>query len=198
MSQIDWSKAPEWADAHGDVHCITTRNIWFNDNVYMYVGDSRSYQWMDLSTDLIHNHGRRSVTNIQARPVPWTGEGLPPVGIDVEIHNKSGRGVVEGAESFIGTTCKVLATFVNMNGYEMVSVEDSGGSCMCFRADTCGPIRTPEQIAAKVRDKAAEELYLTINWASTAYEWANLSSGRREDYFKAIDAGYRKFEIVEN
>lgn len=116
------------------------------------------------------------------RPAPdWTGEGLPPVGIDVEIHNKSGRGVVEGAEGFIGTICKVLATFVNMNGYEMVSVEDSAGFCMCFRADMCGPVRTPEQIAAEEREKGITEM--RRQW-SLGGEW---------DKFVALwDAGYRK------
>jgi hypothetical protein len=147
MSQIDWSKAPEWADAHGDVHCITTRNIWFNDNVYMYVGDSRSYKWMDLSTDLIHNHGRRSVTNIQARPVPWTGEGLPPVGTVCEALITSSLGAREWRKCKVIHHCRTSAAVAH--GPEFGLVEWGHG----FR-----PIRTPEQIAAEEREKSIKAI----------------------------------------
>lgn len=102
-------------------------------------------------------------------PEEWTGEGLPPVGIDVEIHNKTCRSVVDGAESFIGTNCKVLATFVNVNGYEMVAVEDTAGACMCFRADMCGPVRTPEQIAAEEREAEVKEMQAVVQSAEFGY-----------------------------
>lgn len=69
------------------------------------------------------------------------GKGLTPVGVKVEIN---------------GAICTVVASFTNMHGYELVSVEDSEGQCMCFRADMCSPIRTAEQLEAEERVKAAQ------------------------------------------
>jgi|GEM_PF-1411353 len=124
----------------------------------------------------------------------WHGEGQPPIGIYVQIHNKTCRGVVEGAESFIGTNCKVLSTFVNVNGYEMVAVEDAAGACMCFRADMCGPVRTPEQIAAEEREKAILQMaYDCGDWWRSETNTTCLPP----IFAAAYDAGYRKFEIVE-
>ena len=54
------------------------------------------------------------------------------------------------------------------------------------------PIRTPGQIAEKERDQAIEDLYFTINWDEGRETWPIISSGRKADYAKAIDAGYRK------
>lgn len=125
----------------------------------------------------------------QAVTEEWTGEGQPPVGIDVEIHNKPCRGVVEGAESFIGTNCKVLAVFANVNGYEMVAVEDTAGACMCFRVDMCGPVRTPEQIAAEERETELNRMVATVSMLDKG--WA------RKVCAGLYDAGYRKFEIVD-
>ena len=189
MSQVDWSKAPEWAGcvitscASDAERIMYWAEPWGTDGKRCQFGrEDRSHR---PSEDVADTSGiNHSWQLIENRPVAWTGEGLPPVGIDVEIHNKSGRGVVEGAESFIGTTCKVLAAFINMNGFEMVSVEDSGGSCMCFRADMCGPVRTPKQIAAEAREQAIKDL---MKIDDVYYEQAAA----------IYDRGYRKFEIVE-
>lgn len=177
------SQTPEGATHFGQgYHC----KFWVKD-----IRPGVSYQFANVYHDGPTNWMIRlgePEYPITAIEPTWTGEGLPPAGIDVEIHNKSGRGVVEGAESFIGTTCKVLAAFVNMNGFEMVSVEDSGGSCMCFRADMCGPVRTPEQIAAEVRQLVIDELVQLMR----------RSSGNESAAAKMYDAGYRKFEILDN
>lgn len=122
----------------------------------------------------------------------WSGEGLPTVGIDVEIHNKTCRGVVEGAESFIGTNCKVLATFVNVNGYEMVAVEDTAGACMCFRADMCGPVRTPEQIAAEERSREVDAAFNLVNETTQVPGEIVRQNILRRAVEAMINAGYRK------
>ena len=140
--KIDWNEAPEWADGHGEVHCLTTKKIWFNEHAYMYVGDSRSYQWCGQDADLVHNHGRKSVTNITLRPAPWTGEGLPPVGTVCEYFSSLGEWRV----------CRIVAhdglnaVFNCLNEYG-AHIADG------FRA-----IRTPEQIAAEQYERDASEL----------------------------------------
>lgn len=126
-------------------------------------------------------------------PVEWNGEGLPPVGVEVEIHNPENYGVIAGAEEFIGAKVKVLSAFTNARGIDIAAVEDCHGACMCFRADMCRPIRTPEQIGAEVRDKDCEEMLSIIK----ASPWG-MTAGPHEVIALLYDASYRKFEIVEN
>lgn len=54
------------------------------------------------------------------------------------------------------------------------------------------PDRTAEQVAAEEREKAVADLYFTINWSEGRETWPFISNGRKADYEKAIDAGYRK------
>ena len=128
----------------------------------------------------------------RAERIPvWNGEGLPPVGLDVEI--KRGNCTwIDGDEWQIGKTATVMASFLNSRDIEMASVQFPGGHCECILARCLSPIRTAEQVAAEEREKAAKELYMTINWDSKPGTWENLLQARRDDYRKAIDAGYRK------
>ena len=180
--KIDWSKAPEgathyyknspqpWRDLSG---CVWK---YFSHGEWLLASPAGKSAWLlrELGTVLF------------ARPLPqtWTGEGLPPIGIDVEIHNKTGLSVVEGAEGFIGSKCTVMATFTNMHGYEIVSVEDDSGSCMCFRAHMCFPVRTPEQVAADERKVEIDAMYRIF------YEAPGLAS--QGGIAALYDAGYRK------
>lgn len=132
---IDWNEAPEWAAGHGEVTCITTKKIWFNELVYMYVGDSRSYQWCGADPELVHNHGRRSVTNVTMRPTPWTGKGLPPVGTVCVAFHPSRKEWLK---------VKVLDRQVASECYACRDDKDYLWWSTKFR-----PIRTPEQIAAE-------------------------------------------------
>lgn len=184
MTQIDWNEAPEWADGHGEVHCLTTRKIWFNEHVYMYIGDSRSYQWCGKDADLVHNHGRKSVTNVTLRPAAWTGSGLPPVGTMVELVDK-GYGLREGATPFLQGQWAVAASFVMSSGTEMAVLD--GGSeygCEVFRVEMLIPARTPAQLAAEEREKAIEDM------CNTSFDKVTPRSAGL-----LYDAGYRKVEV---
>lgn len=118
--------------------------------------------------------------------VEWNGEGLPPVGAVCENQfPPSGWKKVK-----IIAHDEVKAVFRLDDGYQESYF---GGSVGDFRL-----IRTPEQIAAEERDREIADLYFTINWNEGRETWPIISSGRKADYAKAIDAGYRKFEIVDN
>ena len=111
--------------------------------------------------------------------VPWDGEGLPPVGAVCEV----------STPQMDGSRIKVIIRFV---GEERIVAHD-GEAERCWLIKNCQfrPIRKPEQIAADEREAAGKELYLTINWNDTAESWDRIGQ-RRDDYLKAIDAGYRK------
>lgn len=89
--------------------------------------------------------------------VEWDEVGLPPVGLDVEI--KRGNCTwIDGDEWQIGKTATVMASFLNSRDIEMASVQFPGGHCECILARCLSPIRTAEQVAAEVRDKAIKEM----------------------------------------
>ena len=157
-------------------------------------------EWPDDSVGLIVD-GNQACTRAEwqaavdalnaPKVVEWDGAGLPPVGLDVEI--KRGNCTwIDGDEWQIGKTATVMASFLNSRDIEMASVQFPGGHCECILARCLSPIRTAEQVAAEEREKSAKELYMTINWDSKPGTWENLLQARRNDYRKAIDAGYRK------
>lgn len=131
----------------------------------------------------------------------WNGEGLPPVGA-VCVWDGCTFAAEDPKEPdlHVGDQVKIIAHFKD-GDFDLAAFTfnprihnpDRGtawvnqGAHGCFR-----PIRTPEQIEAEERENAACELYRTINWHGGVPEWKNQTADRRNDYFKAIDAGYRK------
>ena len=94
----------------------------------------------------------------RAERIPvWNGEGLPPVGLDVEI--KRGNCTwIDGDEWQIGKTATVMASFLNSRDIEMASVQFPGGHCECILARCLSPIRTAEQVAAEEREAEDNEV----------------------------------------
>lgn len=120
----------------------------------------------------------------RAERIPvWNGEGLPPVGLDVEI--KRGNCTwIDGDEWQIGKTATVMASFLNSRDIEMASVQFPGGHCECILARCLSPIRTAEQVAAEEREKAIKEMMqhgVDAGDSTIEYSCAAL-----------YDAGYRK------
>ena len=102
----------------------------------------------------------------RAERIPvWNGEGLPPVGLDVEI--KRGNCTwIDGDEWQIGKTATVMASFLNSRDIEMASVQFPGGHCECILARCLSPIRTAEQVAAEEREAEDNEImsrYLSLS-----------------------------------
>lgn len=177
---IDWSKAPKDATAHhAEGHGYFEH--WLKDGYFCTVG----FEEDGWKRDGIPSSRQDLIT---PRPTVWTGTGLPPVGTVFEVENPHRRG--QWSECTILAWDSECAVFVAHGDYPYMY--DGSAHPECFR-----PIRTPEQIAVEEREASAIDLYMTINWNDTRESWDRMSQGRRDDYRKAIDAGYRKFEIVE-
>lgn len=119
---------------------------------------------------------------------PWTGEGLPPVGIDCEV---MGGGLPSTA--FDWERCTILLINEGADGRSQVCTRDFRGDLAIYYPEIDAvyfrPIRTPEQIAAEARERAAWEMrdiFIAAPGITTV-------DGMKSLY----DSGYRKFEIVE-
>lgn len=113
----------------------------------------------------------------------WSGEGLPPAGTVCEYQNS------------LGSWFQVEITAIAKKGICFIQTERDGENYACQVSSKFRLIRTPEQKAEEEREKEAIELFCTINWNGGETEWGQTSERRKADYYKAIDAGYRKFEI---
>lgn len=166
MSEIDWANAPEWADKYGVAGPDSWR-CWYSDKQYAYISDPKEV-FIFSNFDTFSRH-IKDFTMVEARPSPaWSGEGLPPVGVDLQWFS-SVYGWIGG---------KVVAhddqtTIVRHNdGYE---------GCYLHNLKPC---KTPEQIAADEREAAIDEM----NDFSTMLDmtWS------RKVCAALYDAGYRK------
>lgn len=94
----------------------------------------------------------------------------------------------ESDKQFIGKKCIVRSMFINALDVEMAAVEFDDGCCLALRADLLKSIRTAEQIADEIRQTGINAILaflITLPW-------------NNEQMAEAIyDAGYRKFEIVD-
>lgn len=181
MSQIDWSKAPEGATHYDCREHVSPAFMRKNHNGsdWEYFGMRHWIMYGQLSAD--------QEAKLIARPQPWTGEGLPPVGTVCEYTDLHGL-------KWYG--CEIIAYY---GGHVWLRTTGAGRDHVkVVGAFRFRPIRTPEQIASDEREKDSFELFSTINWNDAREQWDRMSESRKDDYRKAIDAGYRKFEIVEN
>lgn len=166
--EVDWTEAPE-----GTTHYVPDSDIYL-EAWYKEV-DGR---WMFWLVD--GDHGWYYTDSLPptaiARPTEWNGTGLPPVGTKCEVHIYNNTWV----------KCTVVAHFEN----RAVVVMDNGEVAQIRDANHLRPIHTPEQIAAKKREKAIStmlEIFITGVERDTEQ---NTRSGIEALY----NAGYRKTE----
>jgi hypothetical protein len=191
MSDIDWSKAPEGATHWDPVDRNHLRQFGKISQSWYEPGKSWESSGWQYPDDL------SIMPRLIARPRPWSGEGLPPVGTVCEFAGgtpcpedpfdkdlKEGMPVTIIAHFKSGDFTLAAFTFDPKNPDRgMVQVEQ--GNFGCFR-----PIRTPEQIAAEEQEARI----------SVMVEEYQLITGRTADAYvrealRAIDSiGYRKQE----
>ncbi|QXZ11698.1 hypothetical protein KVQ82_16530 [Pseudomonas sp. AO-1] len=114
-----------------------------------------------------------AIALLNAAPEPWNGEGLPPVGAEIEAMMRRNM-----HDDYAWHRAKVV------HG----ALPHSPGEVLVFGLETTSPswvdefrpIRTPEQIAAEERDTAVQEMR-EIAGSKNAWPFEQL-----------YDAGYRK------
>jgi len=182
---IDWSKAPSWAYAYAQIiynHQTSAKDFaWICRDGYRVAlpDDSREECWP--FTEGTFTADRFRILEFRPDLSPWTGEGLPPIGIVCEVLITSALGKREWREGKIIHRCRTSAAVAH--GPELGLVEWGHG----FR-----PIRTPEQIAAEEREASAVDLFRSVMNSPKSCSWYDLGEERREHYRHLIDQGWQK------
>ena len=172
MTTIDWSKAPE-----GATHYRARIKTFYKQDVRAYEWDT--VEWRMISNDL--GEFRWSSDLIERPAIEWTGEGLPPAGLDVEIV-RGACSWIPTDEWMIGEYAKVMSSFVNSAGHGIAAVQFENGHCECIISDCLKPIRTPEQIAAEERE----------NFIDECENFSSVTNKIRDVFGMMYDAGYRQ------
>lgn len=154
MNDIDWSKAPDWATKHGFAS-DGAYAVWLSDSQYTYVDErqcGRTYSFAGHE-----GWSADEIKRVTVRPIAqgWTGEGLPPVEADVEIHE--GPASWDNQKEWLGLRAKVVHVFKNQLDQNIATVEAGNGECACFIVECLRPIRTPEQITAEEQARVIDE-----------------------------------------
>lgn len=178
---IDWSKAPEWAVGHA-LHAFggEISEVWVGEEQYQRLDQSKPFPYGGGSLSAFHNPRRYQFRYETLRPSPWIGEGLPPVGAELEAGF-----ACEGFKIWHKGVC--VAVGEDPEGREDLCVVQFGKKLAQYSAEghRMRPIRTPEQIAAEECRGAVNELgdiLIASRGIATEYHQAGL----------IYAAGYRK------
>ena len=147
---IDWGKAPEGA-THWDSGMNNRVEGW------MKLDDGAWYWWpsseapIDKKWYASLNQHRINPEGFIERPSPWSGEGQPPIGTEIEALLPG-----LGSTTYFWQRAKVVHD----------ALPDSPGEVLVFSLETTRPawvdefrpVRTPEQIAAEKRSIAVDDM----------------------------------------
>lgn len=148
MSEIDWSKAPEWATHYLPGNgCNPYHSLWLEMD-----GDlvKSACHIGEREKEFTYSPFNQPSTDVSGRiSRVWSGEGRPPVGTVCELLDQYGC----WRKARITALAERGVCFIDHEGFETYV-----NALAKFR-----PIRTPEQIAAEEREKAVREMIKAIN-----------------------------------
>lgn len=137
---IDWSKAPEWANA---VVTASAGTLYFVEDFGVRSkrrAVSNSYD-CSLAADMtIKNHSWKLIEERPKKQEAWDGEGLPPVGTVCDMH----------IDDFGWITGTVV---VHIDLDEPTAVAHNGEEVFHGNASDFRPIKTAEQLEEEEREK---------------------------------------------
>lgn len=168
-----WLNAPEWAGAVIRSHCGGEFYVsqWGGISARLRVGSSVVDE---ESADMIVPH---NWILVEVRSATWTGEGLPPVGIEIEAMMR--RNMHDG---YAWHRAKVVhGPLPGSEGEVLVFCLETTSPAW---VDEFRPVRTPEQIAADDRKAAIDAMYRVF------HDSPGLAA--QEGIAALYDAGYRK------
>lgn len=180
MNDIDWSKAPEGAEA-GYLGTSHAYDAWYkrdaNGEVLQICPAAGFNDWVSM--------GGRKVFPVGAvlRPSApaWVGVGLPPVGLECEmLWSTTTTGEYVRVRILAHDEDRAVVRFTEG---ERKGEYDSDRQHHDYGYPIFRPIKTAEQIAAEEREAAVKEMQVVVNSKPVAY---------MNGLYALYDAGYRK------
>lgn len=189
MENIDWDKAPEWADRV--VRIGIAQNIaWACDEKYKYLSGDGPFLFFDDPTD---GFMLCQTVLVESRPRPspaWDGEGLPPVGVVCEYFDNQGKWH-RAVMSHIGSHLFIVKYQHPEKGEQEACMYISGFDGHI--SSRLRPIRTPEQVAAEEREAAVKDACADIsNTIQAIAGYVPVDRAAEKVVRAMIEAGYRK------
>lgn len=163
-------------------------HIYPTDGGDTYAVTDRAEDW-ELA-DVTRDQWQAAVDALKdGKVAEWNGEGLPPVGTVCEI--------LENKTTSTWGLVKVIAHVTDDPRFNPIAIyipeKDPSAVVGQAVAKSFRPIRTPEQIAADEKSSIINKMVTDSGWTINGCpsQWVAA--------FEALyDAGYRKFEIVDN
>lgn len=112
----------------------------------------------DLSHDYFVTREQYEAALAASKVPVWDGEGMPPIGCEVEVYHHPNYGIPEYSAA-PGTQAKVVSHQTTTDGNDVAVIywdENGGGKSGVFVADCLRTIRTA---AERKRDRAVEEMF---------------------------------------
>ncbi|MDG9785249.1 hypothetical protein [Metapseudomonas otitidis] len=166
MNKIIWNDAPDDA-----THYNTKNDLFYRFNSRGDCEYWAYFAWVETSTTLQDYAG-----HWVEKPFVWTGDGLPPVGVEVEWHECQQTGwqrvtvlAYHGDEAWIAPAGKPSIVVGNPANFR--------------------PIRTPEQIAEEERNAAYKGM---LHDLAAVLGISNIDERECDVLHALVDAGYRK------
>jgi hypothetical protein len=146
MTEVDWSKAPKWANVRlvhvssGDIACWASAH---KEGAVATWSDKKSFS---LTFKLVARHWIVLDTRPTTQPAAWNGGGLPPVGTVCEVMVGGLPSVAQDWEE-----CTVLLVNIGADGEMQVCTRDVRGDLAIYHPENDSvyfrPIQATEQIA---------------------------------------------------
>lgn len=145
MSEIDWSKAPEWAE-YVVIGPLTGHQYWATDSRRESIDKGAQY----IVGGITVSHIDERWTRINPPSEKWNGTGLPPVGTVCEYYWAAD-------DSWRSGTC-----VAHFDGRAVICDVDDEDCAERLDAHHVRATRTPEQIAAEEREKEIDAICYDI------------------------------------
>lgn len=155
---IDWSKAPEWANA---VVAASTGTLYFVE-AFGVRSKRRAVSNSDdcsRAADMtIKSYSWKLIEERPKKQEAWDGVCIPPIDSECKVVEGPALWENSGVSDWIGRNVKVKSTFTNNIGQQIASVESDNAECACFIVECLRPIKTAEQLAEEEIQAIRDEI----------------------------------------
>ena len=165
----------------GNFYKVVKGDVYYFDNVDGFVLSN---------TD--HHYLKENLEPLPKAPQEWSGEGLPPVGVECIINiTEDVWGLSDQELKLNGEKVSVISNVKNKRGFDVTVFEISGGGVFCFSSKLFRPLKTQQE---KDREAFVKGLVKVLNSVPNGTSLSDLHAMAE----KAYGAGYTAPKAADN